>query len=105
MPALTQSRINRKQGYAGRYPSLGSSLGLGAVNKPKDIAFRYIELIVSVCQALEYINIGEWYWQIIRGTSRRHKPYTLRELELDEAFTIELFGINYKTIEGLPMVD
>ena len=109
MHSLTQLRLDKKSHQAGRYPSLDSSMWSG-VDKAKDIALKYIELIVRECPLLEYINIGDWSWQIMRDpnpTPRRHrKPYTLRELEPEEALAIELFGTtSFAEVCGLPGVE
>lgn len=95
---LTQVRLSSKSMRKGRYPKPESSLWV-EVNRPKEIAARYAQLIKSMCSSLQYVEIGVWVWHATTDPNFSMSDDTdiyseihLRQLELDESIS---FGLSY----------
>jgi hypothetical protein len=102
---LIYLRMDSKIHPSSRYPSSATSLWPG-VTKPKEIAKRYIQLMRSKCPSLQYVSVQNCAWQItspIPGVPAREADVELRELELEERMSIELFALaSFAQKSGLP---
>jgi len=105
---LTQLRLDSKSAHSGRFPPKDSSLWPG-VDKEKDIAYRYAQLLKSKCPSLQYIKIQRWAWHVTSPLGALdpgadiYSQVELRQLEFEEKLAIELFAMDtFANQAGLP---
>ena len=102
---LRQLRIDHIHGQLGQFPRKSSSLWAD-LRSSEDIAYQYARLIQSKCPSLEYVQIGQYAWQVIHGdfeltSSGGYNPTArLRPLGKDEISSIELFCLVVNCIQG-----
>jgi hypothetical protein len=102
---LKQLRIGRIHGDPDQFPAENSSLWAG-LKSSEDIAYEYAQLIQSKCPSLEYVQIGQYAWQVIHGdfeltSGGGYNPAArLRLLGKDEIRFIELFCLAVDSIQG-----
>jgi hypothetical protein len=98
-------RIDHIHGQLGQFPGKSSSLWAG-LKSSEDIAYQYARLIQSQCPSLEYVQIGQYAWQVIHGDFELsggggYNPTArLRPLGKDEISFIELFCLAVNSIQG-----
>jgi hypothetical protein len=97
---LTQLRIGPRtwRGCSGRIqegPSEIPALRWEGLTEPKDLAYRYAELIKRICPSLQYIRIYDWSWEFVPRRSSMPSPlrWTLRELEFEETLAMEIMSL------------
>ena len=99
MHHLTQLRIG--SGLSKRYneelcpyPTRQSSLWPGIVYS-HDIAFKYAQLIKSLCPSLHYVRIHYWTWEFGVLSFEPSPPvYTIREMETDETLCMDILSFD-----------
>lgn len=95
--------MDAKSYRSGRYPSIASSKWAG-IDKPKDIALKYAELLLLICPSLQYICIGYWAWQVMTAWEAVSATANVQLLLMDheERMSIELFAFeNFAGQAGL----
>jgi hypothetical protein len=102
---LKQLRIDNIYGQLGQFPTKSTSLWTG-LKSSEDIAYQYARLIQSKCPSLEYVQIGQYAWQVIQGDFELtsggdfNPAARLRPLGKDEISFIELFALAVDSTQG-----